>query len=214
MWQDLRLNQGQSSCRCAQYISNSSIHGVFFKELAYYRTGLANLVKKSKYKAAMNARVVLQPGLEDLQLPRDENLAFEVVFTIIFFHMKKLPTINTTQVTGLPKLALLPDMSYLAPDCFHPSQKLHAKSKQQILFFCQNLQSMGNQSHPPLYSLVSLAVWNNMFEDNRAKSSWGQGSAGIRCNIALFIFVLVIMIPFGHCTLQCDFQTSFFCNPF
>ena len=33
------------------------------------------------------------------------------------------------QVTGLPKLALLPDMSYLAPDCFHPSQKLHAKSK-------------------------------------------------------------------------------------
>ena len=46
-----------------------------------------------------------------------------------------LPTINTNQVTGLPKLALLPDMSYLAPDCFHPSQKLHAKSKHQILFF-------------------------------------------------------------------------------
>ena len=205
MWQDLRLNQGQISCRCALYILNSSIHGVFFKELAYYRTGLANLVKKSKYRGAVNARVVLQPGLEDLQLPRDENLAFEVVFTIIFFHMKKLPTINTTQVTGLPKLALLPDMSYLAPDCFHPSQKLHAKSKQQILFFCQNLQSMGNQSHPPLYSLVSLAVWNNMFEDNRAKSSWGQGSAGIRCNIALFIFVLLILIPFRHCTLHCDF---------
>ena len=94
MWQDLRLNQGQISCRCALYISDSSIHGVFFKELAYYRTGLANLVKKSKYKGAMNARVVLQPGLEDLQLPRDENLAFEVVFTIILFHMKKLPAIN------------------------------------------------------------------------------------------------------------------------
>ena len=46
-----------------------------------------------------------------------------------------LTTINITQVTGLPKLALLPDMSYLAPDCFHPSQKLHAKSKHQILFF-------------------------------------------------------------------------------
>ena len=79
MSQDLRHNQGQSSYRCALYISNSSIHGVLFKELAYYRTGLANLVKKSKYKGAMNARVVLQPGLEDLQLPRDENLAFEVV---------------------------------------------------------------------------------------------------------------------------------------
>ena len=48
-----------------------------------------------------------------------------------------LPTmsININQVTGLPKLALLPDMSYLAPDCFHPSQKLHAKSKHQILLF-------------------------------------------------------------------------------
>ena len=88
MWQDLRLNQGQSSCRCTLYFSNSSIHGVVFKELAYYRTGLANLVKKSKYKGAMNARVVLQPGLEDLQLPRDENLAFEVVFTILLYVIK------------------------------------------------------------------------------------------------------------------------------
>ena len=83
MSQDLRLNQGQSSCRCDLHISDSSIHGVFFKELVYYRTGLANLVKKSKYKGAMNARVVLQPGLEDLQLPRDENLAFEVVLYVI-----------------------------------------------------------------------------------------------------------------------------------
>ena len=31
-----------------------------------------------------------------------------------------------------------------------------------------------------LLSSVSLAVWNNMFEEDRAKSSWGQGSAGIR----------------------------------
>ena len=144
MWQDLRLNQGQSSCRSTEYISSSPIHGVFFfKELAYYRTGLANLVKKSKYKGAMNARVVLQPGLEDLQLPRDENLAFEV-FCLLSNCMisNNLPTINLTQVTGLPKLALLPDMSYLAPDCFHPSQKLHAKSKHQYVVFCQNLQSM------------------------------------------------------------------------
>ena len=127
-----------------------------------------------------------------------------------------LPTmsININQVTGLPKLALLPDMSYLAPDCFHPSQKLHAKSKHQIFFFCQNRQSMGNQSHPSLYSLVSLAVWNNMFEDDRAKSSWGQGSAGIRCNIVVLIFVLLILIPFRHCTLHCDFSIVLFLQSF
>ena len=105
------------------------------QELSYYRSGLASLVKKSKYKGAMNARVVLQPGLEDLQLPRDEELALEVVITWIILIICIIIIIMITiiivilQVTGLPKLALLPDMSYLAPDCFHPSQKLHAKSR-------------------------------------------------------------------------------------
>ena len=60
------------------HIPHCSEHD-FLQELAYYRTGLASLVKKSKYKAAMNARVVLQPGLESLQLPRDQELALEVM---------------------------------------------------------------------------------------------------------------------------------------
>ena len=84
----------------------------FLLDLAEYRRGLATLVASPRYREATNALVVLQPALEGLQLPRDESLA--------------------VQVAGLPRLALLPDMSYLAPDCFHPSQKLHAKSKQFI----------------------------------------------------------------------------------
>ena len=64
-----------------------------------------------------------------------------------------LTTINITQVTGLPKLALLPDMSYLAPDCFHPSQKLHAKSKHQI-FFLPN-SSINGKPVPPIIILSS-----------------------------------------------------------
>ena len=48
-------------------------------------------------------------ALEELSLPGDPGLSLGV--------------------PGLPRLALLPDLSYLAPDCFHPSQKLHATSE-------------------------------------------------------------------------------------
>ena len=53
--------------------------------------------------------VLLLTGLDDLSLPSDADLG--------------------VQVPGLPPVSLLPDLSYLAPNCFHPSQKLHAKSK-------------------------------------------------------------------------------------
>ena len=54
---------------------------------------------------------------------------FIVTIVVIYLTLSLSSAIIVTmQVTGLPKLALLPDMSYLAPDCFHPSQKLHAKS--------------------------------------------------------------------------------------
>ena len=52
--------------------------------------------------------VLLLTGLDDLSLPSDADLG--------------------VQVPGLPPVSLLPDLSYLAPNCFHPSQKLHAKS--------------------------------------------------------------------------------------
>ena len=47
-----------------------------------------------------------------------------------------------------------------------------------------------------LLSSVSLAVWNNMFEEDRAKSSWGQGSAGIRWKIikSSVIFIITIIM--------------------
>ena len=53
--------------------------------------------------------VLLLTGLHDLSLPSDAELG--------------------VQVAGLPPVSLLPDLSYLSPNCFHPSQKLHAKSK-------------------------------------------------------------------------------------
>ena len=47
-----------------------------------------------------------------------------------------------------------------------------------------------------LLSSVSLAVWNNVFEEDRAKSSWGQGSAGIRWEIikSSGIFIITIIM--------------------
>ena len=49
--------------------------------------------------------VVAQPGLIDLSLPK-----------------------NYADLFGIHR-AYLPDLSYLATDCFHPSQKLHALSE-------------------------------------------------------------------------------------
>ena len=57
--------------------------------------------------------VILLTGLHHLSLPADEGLHFSV--------------------PGLPPVSLLPDLSYLAPNCFHPSQKLHSKSKNYSL---------------------------------------------------------------------------------
>ena len=54
--------------------------------------------------------VALQPGLVDLALPKTRASFFGVGHDF------------------------LPDLSYLAPDCFHPSQKLHALSKKLKLF--------------------------------------------------------------------------------
>ena len=55
-----------------------------------------------RYQDYDDFTVLVQPGLEDLSIPRK--------FANLF---------------GIYK-TFLPDLSYLAPDCFHPSQKLHA----------------------------------------------------------------------------------------
>ena len=50
----------------------------FLADLAAYRRGLAELVARPRYRDAFNARVVLQTGLEDMELPRDQELALQV----------------------------------------------------------------------------------------------------------------------------------------
>ena len=81
----------------------------FLSDLQGYRSALLSLTSSSTYRDRDNARVILLTALHGLELPPDRGLDF--------------------QVLGLPALSLLPDLSYLAPDCFHPSQKLHSKSK-------------------------------------------------------------------------------------
>ena len=59
-------------------------------------------IEEEEYNKYDDFTVVLQPGLEGLIIPRK--------FANLF---------------GIYK-TFLPDLSYLAPDCFHPSQKLQA----------------------------------------------------------------------------------------
>ena len=76
-------------------------------------------------------------GLHHLTLPTDEGL--------------------NLNVPGLPPVSLLPDLSYLAPNCFHPSQKLHAKSTiKQTLFANVNVGL-----------LVAKILWNNLFQSHK-----------------------------------------------
>ena len=70
---------------------------------------MSSLVSSGRYAGRSNAAVVLQTGLEYLSLPKDKGLSLRLI--------------------GLPDVSLLPDLAFLAPDCFHPSQKLHAQSK-------------------------------------------------------------------------------------
>ena len=85
----------------------------FLADLQAYRADLLSLTSSTAYRGRDNAGVILLTALHSLQLPPDHGL--------------------NLQVPGLPSLSILPDLSYLAPDCFHPSQKLHAKSKTRLL---------------------------------------------------------------------------------
>ena len=80
----------------------------FLADLQSYRAQLVSLTSASQYRGRDNARVLLLTALHGLSLPPDDGLNLRLL--------------------GLPSLSLLPDLSYLAPDCFHPSQKLHSKS--------------------------------------------------------------------------------------
>ena len=85
----------------------------FLADLEAYRAELLRLTSAREYRGRDNARLILLTALHHLQLPPDRGLNLRLL--------------------GLPPLSLLPDLSYLAPDCFHPSQKLHAKSNYSII---------------------------------------------------------------------------------
>ena len=85
----------------------------FLADLGAYRAELLSLASASEYRGRDNARVLLLTALHSLHLPPDRGLNLRLL--------------------GLPPLSLLPDLSYLAPDCFHPSQKLHSKSNYSLI---------------------------------------------------------------------------------
>ena len=62
-------------------------------------------------------------------------------------------------VPGLPPVSFLPDLSYLAPNCFNPSQKLHAKSKEIILLKLMFIKF--------LWFIVAKILWNNLFQSHK-----------------------------------------------
>jgi phospholipase B1 len=85
-----------------------------------YRLGLEQLVASGRYDTRQDFTVVIQPALMDAALPKVFRPAFG---------------------------RLLPDISFLAPDCFHFSQALHA--------------------------LMARSVWNNLLQPvGRKTTSW------------------------------------------
>ena len=67
--------------------------------LSSYMSELTSLIATGRYETTTDFTVVVQPSLVNGLLPRQWNDLYK---------------------------ARLPDLSYLAPDCFHFSQKLHA----------------------------------------------------------------------------------------
>ena len=75
--------------------------------LTAYMYELKSLLATGRYDTSSDFTVVLQPSLVNGLLPRNYNKLFN---------------------------RRLPDLSFLAPDCFHFSQKLHALGKSELEF--------------------------------------------------------------------------------
>ncbi|XP_023333087.1 phospholipase B1, membrane-associated [Eurytemora carolleeae] len=78
----------------------------FLQKLSEYRTSMEALSTSARYREREDAAVIFIKTPEYLQIPKDKSLKVQL-------H----PFKNTN---------LFPDLAYLAPDCFHPSQKLNA----------------------------------------------------------------------------------------
>ncbi|XP_059093804.1 phospholipase B1, membrane-associated-like isoform X1 [Tigriopus californicus] len=92
-----------------------------------FRAELRDMVDSGVYDRTEDFTVVLQPGLDDMSLPKTSKAFFGHHFV---------------------------DLSYLAPNCIYPSQKLQA--------------------------LMTKAIWNNLLENFDYKSSWDFNSR-LRC---------------------------------
>ena len=101
----------------------------------------SDLVNSGRYTSRIDSAVVLLTSLHNLKLPIDQGLGLKLGV--------------------LPKISLLPDLSYLAPNCFHPSQKFHSKSNSTLYSF----------HHTKLSISVTLTVWNSFIQSNTSLES-------------------------------------------
>ncbi len=106
-------------CRLASRIACPCLEGpeaagrtVTEKAVEEFREGLRKLVDQGRYERKGHFRVVLQPALEGIALP--EATADEDIDVPPFGRSFK-------------------DLSYLAPNCIYPSQKLQALSKYNFI---------------------------------------------------------------------------------
>jgi len=91
--------------------SNAIQRKQFLTVLEKYRDRLENLKSSGRYSSREDAAVIVLRSLENLHLPKDKSLKVQI------------PVLD---------INLFPDLSYLAPDCFHPSQKLNAMASGMV----------------------------------------------------------------------------------
>jgi len=97
-------------CPCTTGASQVS-RQEFLKLVEEYRNILQSLVDRPKYFAKEDRAVTFLKSLEALRIPKD---------------------LTQARLSLLKGRRLFPDLSYLGPDCVHPSQKLNADAAQMI----------------------------------------------------------------------------------
>jgi len=91
-------------CPCTTGSSAFSRQG-FLEKVSEYRQILKSTVESPKYFAKEDRAVIFLKSLEILRIPKDQTQA---------------------RLSLIKGKRLFPDLSYLGPDCIHPSQKLNA----------------------------------------------------------------------------------------
>jgi len=92
-------------CPCTTSASNLN-RNEFLQILDTYRSRVQQLVNSGRYSGRSDRGLIYLKSIENINIPQDKSLRI------------KLPLDNA--------ITPFPDLSYLAPDCFHLSQKMHA----------------------------------------------------------------------------------------